>query len=256
MTRKIQVDLSRDEGLRQGAHRASGVVLRRKEGSVRSQELLLFLRTSGATWVGAPGATSAKNRFGGGIEPMVWGEYDLYQSPRRLYLKGVDVKEDFLQIRTSRRRLETAVKWCGELARRLPLGMENDALLSLLWGSMKNLRAGGDPALLDLRFAWRWANLWGLAPPLDVCSSCGRALPDRDAPDGGEAALSRDGVVCAPCRAAANVSGIAIGNEELASLACAATLPVDAFMAWQREPGAPLRNARGIAAWLYSFVFV
>ena len=235
--------------------RSSGVVLRRKEGSVRSQELLLFLRTAGATWVGAPGATSAKNRFGGGIEPMVWGEYDLYQSPRRLYLKGVDVKEDFLQIRTSRRRLETAVKWCGELARRLPPGMENDALLSLLWGSMKNLRAGADPVLLDLRFAWRWANLWGLAPPLDVCSACGRALPDHDAPDGGTA-LSHDGVVCAACRMAVNLPAVTIGNEEFASLARAATLPVDAFMAWQRESGVLLRNARGVEAWLYSFLSV
>ena len=256
MTKKNRVDLSRDEGMRQGAHKASGVVLRRKEGSVRSQELLLFLRTAGATWVGAPGATSTKNRFGGGIEPMVWGEYDLYQSPRRLYLKGVDVKEDFLQIRTSRRQLETAVRWCGELARRLPAGMENDALLSLLWGSMKNLRAGADPVLLDLRFAWRWANLWGLAPPLDFCVLCGRPLPGHDAPDEGDVLLSRDGIVCAVCRGTVNYPALTIGSGELLFLISASTLPVEAFMAWQRESGSVFRDQSGVAAWLYSFLSV
>jgi len=145
------------------------------------------------------------------------------------------------------------VKWCGELARRLPPGMENDALLSLLWGSMKNLRAGADPVLLDLRFIWRWANIWGVAPPLDICSACGRPLPDRDASNAGDAALSRDGVVCAACRG----SGcIPVTGEELSSLASAATLPVDVFMVWQRECGPVFRNRPGIADWLYSLLSV
>ena len=259
MTRKSRVDLSRDEGLRQGAHKASGLVLRRREGTAKSQELLLFLRTLGATWVSAPGAGSARNRFGGGIEPMVWGEYDLYQSPRRLYLKGVDVREDFLQIRTARNSLEMGVKWCGELARRLPAGLENDALLSLLWGSMRNLRAGVAPALLDLRFAWRWANLWGLAPPLDFCASCGRPLPERGrADDDLESAscgsLCRDGVLCGACGAS---GGIPLEWEALSSLRMAAMSPLEVFLAWQhRFKPAFGDNSRVLSGWLYSFLIV
>lgn len=244
------VDMSRPEGLRQGTYKAIGVVLRRREGSAGSADLLLFLNSFGALWVGAPGVSS-KNRFGGGIEPMVWGEYDLYQSPKRLYLKGVDVKEDFIGIRTSRKKLTAAVKWCGELARRLPAGVENDKLLSLFWGSMKNLNDEVPAALLDIRLAWRWASVWGVAPTLDMCALCGKALPPSDSGGGTSALLSRDGVLCVMCGGG---SGIPVDGEALAALIMVATLPAGSFLSWVRSSAPAIPNASAVAGWLYSFI--
>lgn len=236
--------LARGDSLPQGGYKSRGVVLRRKEGSARSFELLLFLNGHGAVWVGAPGADGAKNRFGGGTEPMMWGDFDLYQSPRRLYLKGVDVREHFWTVRRSASRLKMAVKWCGELAKRLPPGVENDNLLSLFWGVVKALSAGVQPALLDLRFAWRWANLWGVAPQLDRCVGCGCRIEERAAWYRGE-----DGAVCGTCRAA-NLAGVPVEGEALRIAANAAMLPREAFLAWAADARAD--KAEELAAWLYA----
>ncbi|MDR1516053.1 MAG: DNA repair protein RecO C-terminal domain-containing protein [Synergistaceae bacterium] len=242
--------------LMHGEHAASGLVLRRKETG-KSQELLLFLNKLGATWVSAPG-TGAKNRFGAGTEPMMWGEFRLYQSPRRLYLKGVDVREDFWAMRGSPKTLRTAVKWCGELASRLIPGTQADSLLSLLWGSMKNLSSGLYPALLDIRFAWRWGNLWGLAPPLDACSSCGAKLGSE-----GDALfqMTSDGFMCRNCAEEAQTSGSAVIVGRLSTaehdiLQKAATLPKDKFLAWATNAPPPDSNLAARASWLYSFISV
>lgn len=162
----MPIDLAISERLPQGLASAAGVVLRRRDSGA-SFDLLLLLRGHGATWVGAPGAASSRGRFGGGAEPMSWGEFSLYQSRRRLYAKSVDLREDFIAVRRSRAALAVAMGWHSLLARRLPLGAENDKVMSLLFGSMKNLTSGADPAAADVRFLWRWANVWGVAPPLD-----------------------------------------------------------------------------------------
>jgi DNA repair protein RecO (recombination protein O) len=134
---------------------------------------MVFLRGSGAVWVSAPGGGG---RFKGGIEPFTWGSFLLYQSPRSLYLKNVEIIEDFLPVRQAAPALMCAARWHRELSRRLMPGHEEDALISLFWGSMKNLSRNLSPLLLDIRFAWRWANLWGVAPSLDQCPECGSPL--------------------------------------------------------------------------------
>lgn len=220
-----------EERLLQGNHRAFGVVLRRKEGSRGSQELLLFLKGMGARWVSAPGAEGPKNRFGGGTEPLVWSLFDFYQSPRRFYLKGVGIREDFLSIRRSVKKLNTAVGWCRLLAKALPPGIECDDLLSLFWGSLKNLTSEIDPSLADLRFVWRWGSLWGVAPSLENCCACGvRADLTEDA------ALARcsDGLLCprcAPSRPEASEL-TPISGTLLQGICRAAMLPREDFLTW------------------------
>lgn len=252
-----------NDRLEQGNYRAAGVVLRRREsgGKAGSQDLLLFLQDCGALWVGAPGADGAKNRFGGGTEPMVWACFDLYQSPRRLYLKGVDVREDFLSLRRSRRALLTAVGWCGKLAEHLPAGHEDNGLLSLLWGSMKNLAAGADAALCDLRFAWRWSNLWGTAPQLENCCRCGRGLSDAG---GASFVLSRAGLLCSRCDGGcadpsdARDLGVAhpiLRPGDLALLRAAAMSQRTAFLTFARAANrTEVEAMRVLRDWLYSFL--
>ena len=249
-----------EEGFRQGLHRAGGVVLRRKDSGAGSQSLLLFLKSHGAIWVNAPGTGGSKNRFGAGTEPLTWGDFNLYQSPRRLYLKGVDVREAFWNVRRSRRTLLAAVSWCGELASRLPERASSDNLLSLLWGSMRNLACGIDPTLLRVRFAWRWGNLWGTAPSLDTCSSCGRSILD----DYGGAVLGiQAGLLCDRCMSGGNDEpnrhGAAyklITAPVLRNMFLSATLPLDKFTQGAAADG---RNAvcgemEDCVPWLYSFL--
>ena len=96
-----------NEKLPQGYYTQSGTVLRRKESVKGGQTLLIFLRGLGPRWVSAP---SGKNRFGGAVEPLVWGTFNLYQSPSMLYLQGAEVKEDFISLRSSGSSLMTALR--------------------------------------------------------------------------------------------------------------------------------------------------
>jgi DNA repair protein RecO (recombination protein O) len=162
-----------EERLPQGDHRAEGVILLRREESPKSSRCMLLLRGMGVVWVSAPGGGG---RFRGGTEPFTWGNFLLYQSPRSLYLKNVEIAEDFLSVRQAAPTLMCAARWHKELSRRLMPGHEEDALISLFWGSMKNLSRHLSPLLLDIRLAWRWANLWGVAPSLDQCPECGSPL--------------------------------------------------------------------------------
>lgn len=240
--------------LPQGNHRAYGVVLRRREGSRGSQELLLFLKGMGAAWVSAPGADGAKNRFGGGTEPLVWGLFDFYQSPRRLYLKSVDVREDFLGFRTSPKKLSTAVNWCRLLAKNIPVGHECDDLLSLLWGSLKNLALGIDPRLVDLRFAWRWGSLWGVAPSLENCCACGSGLHCAEE---AEAVWVEDGLFCARCSASLSLDdgALPISFALLQEIRRAAMLPREQFLTWAMTVPPEMAGALGDnVRRLYSFL--
>ena len=178
--------------LPQGNYSADGVVLRRRETSPKSGDCLLFLRDMGVLWAGVPGPRS---RFGGAAEPMTWGRFILYQGPKRLYLKSVDVAEDFLSVRGSKKSLLCAARWCKELGARLPLGHENNGVLSLFWGSMTNLSKGLCAALLDVRFAWRWGKIWGVSPSLDSCPECGSPLSSGEG-----AVMTEWGFLCNACR--------------------------------------------------------
>ena len=247
--------ISGSEQMPQGDHRSRGVVLRRRGSSSASWDILLFLSGFGAIWVNAPGADGAKNRFGAGTEPMIWGEFRLYQSPKRLYLKGVEVREHFWGIRKSQRALTTAVKWLGAIAANLPAGCESDSLLSLLWGSMKHLSAGLSPLLADARFVFRWCGIWGTAPSLEECALCGAAL---DSPSG-SVHLTSAGLVCPRCRRSSESGSIAfyksISSNTLQEFRQAALLPKDSFFAWanERKASAP-DEIKDCTAWLYGLL--
>ena len=253
------IPLSSSGALPQGEHRADGVVLRRRESSPKSGECLLFLRGMGAVWVGAPGS---RNRFGGAAEPMTWSSFLLYQSPKRLYLKGADIAEDFLPVRASRRTLYRAANWCRELSACLPMRYENDAVLSLFWGTMKNLSCGMSPILLDVRFAWRWGNIWGVAPSLEHCPGCGAPLSAGTARD---ISMTQDGFVCEKCASRREQSRDGrlepVSPTAFGVITSAALQPAEKFVRSEPEMRAIYKadqslekETEAIITWFYSFV--
>jgi DNA repair protein RecO (recombination protein O) len=193
----------------------------------------------------------------------VWGSFLLYQSPRRLYVKNVDIAEDFLSVRSSGAALVCAVNWHARLASRLAPNCSDNNLLSLLWGCMKNLSRKISPALLDARFAWRWGNIWGVAPSLESCPDCGGPL---DYSGAALAPRSPEGFLCPTCAArregtweAARLSPLSRDAFELAreiTLAPAEQFVRDAprnAAAMSTRP--TLRDEiQAAAAWFYSFV--
>jgi DNA repair protein RecO len=156
---------------------ASGVVLNRRVAGEGDLYLSLFLKGVGIVFVSARGAASGKVRFGGGTEPLVWGTFTLYRGKGgeggKRYLKGVDVADDMLKLRSRADALFAAVRWAKLLTRHLMEGHPSDDLLANLYWSMK-LTDGGEVPIeaLEWRFLWRWLKNWGLAPSLAECFDC------------------------------------------------------------------------------------
>ena len=166
---KTGIRINLPEETSQRLIKRTGVVLRRgnyMEGDIAA---LLFLKSGGTNWVYVPGASKGSMRFGGALEPFVWGHYQLYQSKRKTYLKEIEVTEDFWALRRHPRAVIQAVRWAKMLERHLIPGYPYDDLLALFYWALKALSEGVAPELLDARFLWRWLLSWGIAPDLRSC---------------------------------------------------------------------------------------
>lgn len=213
-------DLDIDK-LPQGYYTQSGTVLQRRDTVKNGQSLLLFLRDLGPRWVSAPSG-SAKNRFGGAVEPMVWGTYSLYQSPNRLYLQGAEVKEDFLSLRSSPDKLNAALGFYKKVLKVLMNSHASNDVLTLLWSCMLLLGEDIDSSAAEFRFTWRLLNLAGCAPSLQHCVLCGARLIK------GKSYWNNDGGICCD-----NCSlGVAQEAVPLCDLQYAALLSHENFIKW------------------------
>lgn len=162
--------------LPQGLLRRSGVVLRRMASPEGNLSLYLLLKTMGPQWVSAPGASRGRMRFGGSVEPLVWGNFNLYKGTKRIYLKSVDVSEDFWELRGHPLRLRTLLEWGRLLCIHLIPGHPCDDILAIFYWASIALQRGLPPHQAEWRFLWRWLNAWGLAPSFESCVTCGAQL--------------------------------------------------------------------------------
>ncbi|MDO4952423.1 MAG: DNA repair protein RecO [Synergistaceae bacterium] len=213
-------DAKESELLKQGYYTASGTVLKRKEGMKNSQSLLLFLKGYGIVWVSAP--SGSKSRFAGAEEPMVWGSYELYKSPGRFYVKNAEIKEDFLSVRSSPKKLTTALRLYQLISQTIYQEHENDKALNLLWSCMLLLDSGCPAETVNFRFIWRLLKYLGLAPSLTNCVSCSAQLKTAFA--------AHDGLLCEKCAA----EGCKISAGQLVELQTAAMLPQEKFAEWAK----------------------
>ncbi|HOO62886.1 MAG TPA: DNA repair protein RecO C-terminal domain-containing protein [Synergistaceae bacterium] len=178
----------------QGQFRVTGVVLHRKDLSSSLRTLYLWCREKGPFWVFAPGSGRGKISRGY-TEPLVWGEFHLYKSPRGIYLKVADLREDFWDFRKSPRKMREALQWAGLLKKNLLAEHPEDALLRVFYWSLILLREGAPLPPLRWRFLWKWLSLWGRAPDLWRCEHCGKLLEENPAYTQG----ARTGFLCPLC---------------------------------------------------------
>ena len=199
------------DALPQGTVSLSGVVLRRIAAPEGDLSLYLFLRSAGPVWVSAPGAARGRVRFGGAVEPLVWGNFNLYKGTRRLSLKSVDVKEDFWLLRKQPVVLRRLLEWDRLLCRHLLPGHPSDEVLALFYWTSLLLREGLPPPVGEWRFLWRWLSCEGLAPSLRECAACGGPL--------GDSRWTEGGLLCSECGRVSSGGTLPAGERELLSLA-------------------------------------
>ena len=180
----------------QGFLRQTGVVLRRDVSAEGNVSLYLLLKGTGPVWASAPGAGKGRIRFGGGVEPLTWGIFNLYKGARKFYLKSVEVKEDFWALRSSAEGLRTLLEWDGLLCRHLAPGLPCDDVAAHFYWCSVLVRDGADPGAAGWRFL-RGGLIPGGLPLLstDVSSAAKPWMTPSGAPRGlsVRAALRTDG---------------------------------------------------------------
>ena len=210
--------------LPQGYYTYGGTVLLRRDTCGSSQSLLLFMRDIGMRWVSAPGATGRKNRFGGAIEPMAWAEFHLFQSVKGLYLQSAEVREDFLAVRSSPKRLLASMRCYKRVKQTLMAEHESNQILVILWNTMLAFNENCPEQIVEYRFNWRLLKALGLAPSLQSCCECGLPL-------GEEPRWSSNGLLCSRC-------GSGTANKpvrELLDIQRAAMLDHHRFVQWAKK---------------------
>lgn len=219
------INFAEADNLEQGYYKQSGTVLQRRDSVTSGGSLLLFLRDLGPRWVSAP-ASASKNRFGGAAEPLVWGTYELYQSPGRLYLKSAEVKEDFISLRSNPARLIAAVRFYKAVTKVTMTSHESNHVLNVLWSTMLLLKAECPVSIIEFRYMWKLLNSAGLAPSLSVCCECGTQILGR-------ALWKKDGFCCDKCSVAETV----LSETEITLLRRAALLEHEKFIKWSVQQG-------------------
>jgi len=210
--------------LSQGHYRQMGVVLKSQPSGERGKNLFLLLREFGPVWVSVPGAASARSQLSGATEPLVWGYFTLYRSPRRTYVKEVEVQEDFWSLRQDGTKLTTALRLCGHLLRFSLPGHPQDELMPLLYWSFKALENGTEAGAVEFRFLYRWSSILGISPRLDRCGSCGNPAS--------YGLLTIEGLTCGSCLGKVSRQyGLALGEMELNRLRKAVMLSGKEFRA-------------------------
>lgn len=227
------------EKLDQGSYVLSGTVLRRKDSIKSRQSLLIFFKEIGPRWVFS---ASPKEKNGlNGVEPLVWGIFHIYQSPKSITLKSCDIKADFLTIRQAPAKLMTAIEIYALLNKHVYLDHEDDETLQLLWNAMLQIEQTQEMDLVVYRFVWRLLNRVGNAPALTHCSKCGATL--KNEPVG----WSPDGLLCPKCASIQELTA-----NDLYQMQCAVGLAHNEFISWTKKNHAT-RNIKKITKKMLTF---
>jgi recombinational DNA repair protein (RecF pathway) len=111
---------------------------------------------------------------------------------------------------------------------------------------MNNLSKGLSSTLLDIRFAWRWGKIWGVAPSLDSCPDCGSPLRPGEG-----VVMTEWGFLCDGCRASSSTRQFSVPYKpvspevfDIIKLACLS--PADAFVRAEPEVRAYLASYSGL----------
>lgn len=219
--------------LPQGDYIYKGTVIKQNRDT---EAILAFLHDLGKTWIFVQGR--GRNRFLGATEPMVWGEFCLYKNTHGLFLKSLNVKDDFLPLRHNANSLYLATRIYSLLADKLPFEIKNNRLLQSLYDTLTLINEGATGEATYLRFVAKFLSSYGLMPSFQICSNCGGLIHSV-------ARLSEKGVFCDKCVC---LNGLTLESNDLMDVRNSLCLKHDAFVTWCKSasPSIKLKNCSTI----------
>ncbi|MEG1502228.1 MAG: DNA repair protein RecO [Synergistaceae bacterium] len=215
----MRENLNKDN-LDQGDYTLTGTILKRKDSIKSTQSLLIFLKDIGPRWISAPSSTG-KNKSSSITEPLIWGNFNIYQSPSKLFLKSIDIKQDFLTIRSDIKKLKTAIELYKITINNVYLNHESNDMLKILWNAMLQINESAKPEYIKFRFIWKLLKIIGRAPSLLCCSKCGSPITSSTL------SWDEDGLICSRCT---NTTKLTL--EEMRNMQFAVYLSHEKFIQW------------------------
>ena len=182
--------------------KTEAVVLKSMNYRDSSKIVTFYTRRYGKIKCIAKGARQLKSKFGAGLEPITNVSLVLYKKEHRdlQLVSQCDAIKTYKSIHGELERMAVALAVL-ELVNYLAHDEEgNDALYNLLVDTLDEIeRATKNVLNLFFAFEIRCASLFGFAPDLEKCVSCGRSLDDIGADGSAVFQLSKGAVVCARC---------------------------------------------------------
>lgn len=177
----------------------SALVIRRADYSECDRMVTLFSPELGRIDAIARGCRRPKSPLVNAVEPFTSGEYQFYVRRDRYSLELCQISESFYDLRSDYDRLRHGVYWLKLLdAVILPETPAPDLFIMTL-RALAHLNYGDmPPEMITMAFEMHFMALNGLAPCMNICMHCGRAV-DGDARF--DAHLG--GTVCLHCPSAA-----------------------------------------------------
>lgn len=153
--------------------------------NVGDQDRLLTMLSAdlGVIGVSARGVGKAGSRLAAVAQPLMYGEYLLFQGTSRYSLNQGEVQVSFFDLATEPERYELAVRLLA-LAEEAATAPESAAeVLELSLHALRRLMPGTkthmEPALVAAAFQLKLAQISGLTPHLTGCVRCGTTAIDR-----------------------------------------------------------------------------
>ncbi len=189
--------------------KTEGIVLKSMNYRDTSKIVTFYTRRYGKLKCIAKGARQAKSKFGAGLEPITNVALVLYKKEHRdlQLVTQCDAIKSYKRIHSELERMAVALGVLELVNQLVHEEEEHNDLFQLLLDTLDEIERA-KKNFLNLLFAFeiRCASLFGFAPNLETCSSCGRSL-DELAPDGSAIfQLSKGAILCGRCGMAAGVS--------------------------------------------------
>lgn len=156
-----------------GTQKLRGIVLREWEKGESNKQILLLAQGAGRVLLSARGARKANSRLLAATQLFCCADFVVYEGRGFFSITQAELLHSFYPLRTDLDTFAEAT-YLAELAERTsPLGMEQDAVLMLLYDAFLMLEHGKlPPKLISRIFECKLLQLHGLLAAAE-CHSCG-----------------------------------------------------------------------------------
>lgn len=156
-----------------GTEKLRGIVIREQEKGESNKQLVLLAKGVGRVILSARGARNAKSRLLAATQLFCYADFVVYEGKGFYSITQAELLHSFYDLRTDLDKFTEAMYLTELTDRSCPMGMEQDAILELLYYAFLVMEKGTlPPQLVSRIFELKLLQLSGLFAP-EECHICG-----------------------------------------------------------------------------------